>query len=371
MGGDSSRHWLSDYDHDVTARRLLAVLLFAPAIAACADDSPVPESAADTADAAATTASSTTAASTTAASTTSTSTTTTAPPTSVATTPPPTEPAVTTTTEPKIEIPLGVLVAVPTQNREDPAKNQFQIQIHNGTHDRYDLEGVQFEWAGFTTPMTERDSVFVGGQVIDYPVPFPGANCVGDGTRATMPSLDDAKVVLLLDSGETVDVPVVDKWHLARKLYEEDCEKQMIDAQVAIEWVDLHEGEFEGRPVTVGELRLSRRAGEGEYTILSVSNTVPFVFDAIDSDPSEPVVTLAAGAAEASVPIQFIESRCDPHALAEIKQPTKFVAQVQLADRSVHPYIIYPERSYWTPMRLTADKACFQLGKVEFLGENP
>jgi hypothetical protein len=338
----------------VTARRLLAVLLIAPAIAACADDSPVPESAADTAV-------------TTAASTTTSTTPETAPPTS----PPPTGPAVTTTSEPKIEIPLGVLVAVPTQNREDPAKNQFQIQIHNGTHDRYDLNGVQFEWAGFATPMTDRDSVFVGGQVIDYPVPFPGATCVGDGTRATMPSLDDAKVVLLLDSGETVDVPVVDKWHLARKLYEEDCEKQMIDDQVTIEWVDLHEGEFESRPVTVGELRLTRQAGEGEYTILSVSNTVPFVFDAIDSDPSEPVVTLAADAGQASVPIQFIESRCDPHALAEIKQPTKFVAQVQLGDGSVHPYIIYPERSYWTPMRLTADKACYQLGKVVFLGENP
>ena len=71
------------------------------------------------------------------------------------------------------------------------------------------------------------------------------------------------------------------------------------------------------------------------------------------------------------MPIQFIESRCDPHALAEIKQPTKFIAQVQLGDGSVHPYIIYPERDYWIPMRLTADKACFQLGKVEFLGENP
>ena len=277
----------------------------------------------------------------------------------------------TTTTEPEIEIPPGVLVAVPTQNREDPAKNQFQVQIHNGTEDRYDIDGVQFRWAGFTTPMTDRDSVFVGGQVIDYPVPFPGASCVGDGTRATMPSLEHAEVMLLLDSGETVAVPVVDKWHLARKLYEEDCEKQMIDAQVAIEWVDLHEGEFEGRPVTVGELRLTRRAGEGQFTILSVSNTIPFVFDAIDSDPGEAVVTLAADAAEASVPIRFIESRCDPHALAEIKQPTKFVAQVQLGDGSVHPYTIYPERSYWTPMRLTADKACFQLGKVEFLGENP
>jgi len=262
-----------------------------------------------------------------------------------------------------------VLVAVPTQNREDPAKNQFQIQIHNGTHDRYDINGVQFDWAGFTTPMTPRDSVFVGGEVIDYPVPFPGAACVGDGTRATMPSLDNAKVVLLLDSGETVDIPVVDHWHLARTLYEKDCEKQMIDAQVAIEWVDLHEGEFEGRPVTVGELRLTRKAGKGEYTILAVSNTIPYDFDAVDTNEGESVATLAADADQVSVPVRFVESRCDPHALAEVKQPTKFVAQVLLGDGSEHPYIIYPERSYWTPMRLTADKACVQLGKVVFAGD--
>ena len=79
-----------------------------------------------------------------------------------------------------------------------------------------------------------------------------------------------------------------------------------------------------------------------------MSNTIPFVFNAVDSDVGEPVVTLAADAAEASAPMRFIESRCDPHALAEIKQPTKFIAQVQLGDGSVHPYIIYPERDLWT-----------------------
>ena len=350
-------------------RRLLAVVLLTALITACAEDEPGPRAASNTT--AATALPATTPPTTVPPATTTTRPTTTVaePTTTIAD--PTTAAAAPTTTEPKIEIPLGVLVALPTQNREDPAKNQFQVQIHNGTDVRYDIDGVQFQWAGFTTPMTDRDSVFVGGQVIDYPVPFPGAACVGDGTRATMPSLDAAKVVLLLDSGETVDVPVIDKWHLARKLYEDDCEKQMIEEQVAIEWVDLHEGAFEGRPVTVGGLRLTRRAGEGEFTILEVSPTVPFSFDAIDTDVGEPVVTLAADADRAVVPVQFIESRCDPHALAEIKQPTKFVAQVQLGDGSVHPYIIYPERSYWTAMRLTADKACVQLGKVEFLGENP
>jgi hypothetical protein len=279
-----------------------------------------------------------------------------------------TEP-VPTTTEPELEIPEGVLVAVPTQNREDPAKNQFQVQVHNGTGDRFDLAGVQFVWDGYTTPMTDRDSIIVGGQMIDFPVPFPGATCVGDGTRATMPSLDDARVVMLLDSGQTVEMPIVDKWHLARKLYEEDCERQMIEAEVGIEWVDLHEEDFEGRPVTAGALQLTRRAGDGEVTVLSVSHTIPFFFSAVDTAVGEPVVTLAAGEDTASAPVRFLESRCDPHALAEIKQPTKFVAQVQLGDGSQHAYIIYPERDYWTPMRLTADKACMALGKVVFAGE--
>ena len=258
---------------------------------------------------------------------------------------------------------------MPTQNREDPAKNQFQVQVHNGTDDRFDLAGVQFVWDGYTTPMTDRDSIIVGGQMIDFPVPFPGATCVGDGTRATMPSLDDARVVMLLDSGETVEMPIVDKWHLARKLYEDDCERQMIDSQVAIEWVDLHEEDFEGRPVTAGQLQLTRRDGTGEFTVLSVSHTIPFFFSAVETEVGEPVITLAADADSASAPVRFLESRCDPHALAEIKQPTKFIAQVQLGDGSVHAYIIYPERDYWIPMRLTADKACVALGKVEFVGE--
>ena len=274
-----------------------------------------------------------------------------------------------TTTEPKIEIPPDLLVAVPTQNREDPAKNQFQVQVHNGTDQRYDLSGVQFAWEGFTTDVAPRDSIIVGGQAIDFPVPFPGATCVGDGTRQTMPPLDAAHVVLHLDNGESVEVPVVDKWHVARKLYEEDCEKQMIESMVTIEWVGLHEEQYEGRPVTAGELRLTRRQGEGEIVVLAVSNTIPYVFMAVDTQVGEPVVTLAADESEASAPVRFIESRCDPHALAEIKQPTKFVAQVQLGDGTVHPYIIYPERDLWTPMRLTADKACVQLGKVVFVGD--
>lgn len=276
----------------------------------------------------------------------------------------------TTTTEAEVELPSGVLFAVPTQNREDPAKGQFQVQLHNGTKERHDLTAVQFTWAGYSTPVVERTAVIVGGQTVDLPVPFPGATCVGDGTVASMPSLDDAVVVLREADGSEFEVPVVDQFHLARRLYLEDCERQMIDAQVGIEWIDLHEEEFEGRPVTAGSLRLTRRAGEGTITVLSVSNTVPYEFAAVDTEVDEPVAVLDSDADEVSVPVRFLESRCDPHALAEVKQPTKFISQIVLGDGSEHPYIIYPERSYWNAMRATADEACVILGEVEFVGQS-
>lgn len=273
-----------------------------------------------------------------------------------------------TTTEPEVVLPTGILFVVPTQNREDPAKGQFQAQFHNDTGDRFDLAEVQFVWDGYTTPVTERTAVIVGGQTVDMPVKFPGATCVGDGTIDTMPSVDSAQVKVRLADGSQLQVPVVDQFHLARKLYLEDCERQMLESAVGVEWVDLHEEEFEGRPVTAGSLRLTRRTGEGTITVLSVSNTIPFEFVAVDTAVDEPVVVLEDGADEVSVPVRFLESRCDPHALAEIKQPTKFISQVQLGDGAVHPYIIYPERSYWNVMRATADKACVLLGKVENLG---
>ena len=61
------------------------------------------------------------------------------------------------TTEPKLPIPEGQLVAVPQQNREDPAKGQFQVQVVNGTRERFEVTSVQFVWAGYTTPVTPRD----------------------------------------------------------------------------------------------------------------------------------------------------------------------------------------------------------------------
>ena len=112
---------------------------------------------------------------------------------------------------------------------------------------------MQFVWEGYTTPVTERHDIVVSGQRIDFPVKFPGATLRRRRvTRATMPDPATATVRLILDDGSERIIPVFDVDHLARRLYLEDCERQMIESLVAIELVDLHAVEFEGRPVTEG-----------------------------------------------------------------------------------------------------------------------
>ena len=273
------------------------------------------------------------------------------------------------TTEAKIPIPPGLLVAVPQQNREDPAKGQFQVQMVNDTDERFEVSSVQFVWDGYTTPVTPRDSTIVAGQIIDFPVAFPGATCVGNGLVDTMPPPENAVVLLGLEDGSVREVPVIARWHLARRLYLEDCQRQFIAASVTIVWADLHEEQFEGRPVTAGLLRLTRGAGTGTITIDTISGTIPYSFEPVDTAADEPVIMLGAGDDVGEVPIRFTESRCDPHALAEVKQPHKFVAQVDLGDGVLRPFIVVPDQRDWVPMRRTADEACVVTGQVVFVGE--
>ena len=174
---------------------------------------------------------------------------------------------------------------------------------------------------------------------------------------------------LILEDGGERTVPVFDVDHLARRLYLEDCERQMVNSLVAIELVDLHEVEVDGRPITEGALRLTRGTSTSTVSVLTVSNNVLFAFEAPDAPAGGPVVTLDEGADEASAVIRFVESRCDPHAISEASQPFKFVAQVDLGGGDVHPYLVLPPVEAQIPMRQTMEAGCEALGKIVFAGE--
>lgn len=269
--------------------------------------------------------------------------------------------ASTVAPEPVIEIPAGILAAMPFQNRLDVAQGIFQLKMYNGTDQDRPIVGVQLLWAGLTTSVSDRANVLIAGDRLDYPVPLAPATCLGDGTIADMPDPNGAHVRVLLADGGELQAPVFDVLHFARKLYLTDCERQFIGTQVGIEWVDLHEAILDGRPVTEGSLRLTRLAGEGTVTIELIRPTIIFTFHVLNP-VGDDVAVLPVGSATVDVPVQFLEGRCDAHAASEVSQPFEVSATLDLGDGVQRAFALPIPKASQIAMRRRVDDACEYLG---------
>lgn len=257
---------------------------------------------------------------------------------------------------------------MPIQNRLDVAKGIFQVQLINGTTESLEVVAVQFVWDGLTTAVANRTNRLLAGDRVDYPVPLAPAICLGDGTQASMPNPQTAIVKVTLVDDRVIDVPVFDVKHFARKLYLKDCERQHILRQVDVQFAELHEVTLEGRPVTEGVLRLTRRQSPNKVVVTFVSNTINFTFVPM-AGSQDPVATLSADQAMVEVPIRFIEGRCDAHALSESSQPFNFYALLLLGDGTERSFATVPAVADQIPMRKRVETACEFLGKVGFAGE--
>ena len=266
--------------------------------------------------------------------------------------------------------PAGIVSASPFQYRLDWAAGIFQVRLHNDSPEPITIVGVQFVWAGLTTPVTERHDTLPSGLILDFPVHIAPAVCFGDGLVDDMPSLSTAVIHLQLDDGSAIDAPVFDANGVAEQLYLDDCERQMIEAQVTIEWADLHDEELDGRIVTGGGLRLARRDSTSKVTLLSVSNTVLFTVVTLETGPDEPIVTLEVDDDGVVASVRLIENRCDSHARAESSQSFRFFAQVDLGGGDVHQYTVVPPPDEQTKMRARLEAGCAVLGTTGFVGQD-
>ena len=272
-----------------------------------------------------------------------------------------------TIAETPITIPKGVLAAMPFQNRLDVAKEIFQIKLINGTPDAVDVIAVQFVWDGLTTAIAYRENSILAGDRIDFPVPLAPANCWGDGTQGSMPDLASAVAAVTLRGGQVLEVPVFDVEHFARNLYLKDCERQHIIRAVDIQFADIHEVTVDGRPVTEGVLRLTRRQSLDTIAVTFISNTIIFTFVSLGASQN-PVATLRSDQSIVEVPVRFIEGRCDAHALSESSQPFNFYAVVQLGDGIERTFRTVPAVADQNPMRRTVESGCKILAKSGIAG---
>lgn len=278
--------------------------------------------------------------------------------------------AVTSTTAaPAPVVPAGELGVVPLQYRDDEVAGRMQLEVVNGSGETLRVTAVQFVWEGFTTEVAERENAVGAGQRVDFPVPLPAATCTGDGTASSMPDVATAIARLTLASGEVREAKVYDTKGVAAALYLRDCERQRVAVAVTLAWTELVRVEVDGRPVTRGLLTVTRGAAGGDIAVLAVGSTITYLVVPVDEPAAgAPLLVLPEGEATVSLPMYFLEGRCDAHALAEAKQPFRFVLQLDLGDGQVHPFILEPPKEAQEAMRATVFDGCVALGLVEPLG---
>ena len=225
-----------------------------------------------------------------------------------------------------VTIPSDAAVVVPFQYRDDEAQHRLQLRIVNHSAEQFEVDGLRLVWDGITTPPSAVGLTVVPGQVVDLPVPLADASC-GDDPLGDPPSLDDAIAELALGDGSVTELPVIDAEGTAARLWRTDCERQWIQSQAPVSWTGLHVEDIDGRPVTVGTLRIERGDAEGAIAVEQLTGTVMFI---LQSPGVEWPQVLTADENALEIPVTFFEARCDPHAFAETKQPVSFAVHLTL-----------------------------------------
>lgn len=258
-------------------------------------------------------------------------------------------------------LPAQALQVTPLQYRDDIVANRLQLQVINGLSRQLSLATVQLRWSGIDSAPTELSAVLGVGQRVDLPVALGTPRCTIDGTTISPPPpAADAQVAFTMIDGSTEVAQVTDTNGTLAALHAAGCEREMIGKQISLEFVDFALQRIDGRDVTIGVLRMRRGAANGSAQVLSSGNTIPFNL-IVGSENSQQLLQLAAGAAVVEAPVQFLEGRCDAHAVAEAKQPFRFVMQVQLADETPRPYVVEPPAEMHAQMLATAAAGCAAL----------
>lgn len=203
------------------------------------------------------------------------------------------------------------------QYRSDIANRILTVRVRADRDLR--VERMVLRPAGFTPLAAVRsDTAVDAGGTADLRVGYGAARC--DGRR---PGPSTALLTVVHDR-VTRDVVLIldDEYDAIAGLRRAECAEREVRAQADIgfgrDWV--RDGDL-----LRGTLRLSRVGADDPVTVTELDGTTLF-------DLRGPPVTLGVRQAMASVPVEIETTRCDPHALAESKRATAFVAYAAAGD---------------------------------------
>lgn len=227
--------------------------------------------------------------------------------------------------------PVPGITAVAYRTRIDSATTgQFQIQVHNSGTEPFTVLGVALDSAGFSRlPASPLETLFRPGATIDLRTAYGPVICDED-----MPAEPAYAILDLLrpdGSQEQARVPMTSENETVPNMHAEDCAAEALAAAVDVVLTGLVVGDVDGVPTVTGELKFTRDNSRESIGVVDMRGSV--VLQVRPGDVELPAV-MATEESTLTVPIQIREATCDPHYLAETKQPFLFPLWLSFGDRA-------------------------------------
>lgn len=229
--------------------------------------------------------------------------------------------------------------------------HQFQIQVTNVGAEPFTVTAVALDSAGFAPlPPAVKQSAFRAGTVTDLQTPYGEVVCG--------PEVDPLPAYAALDvlhtDGTTAQlrVPMGGRSDDVIRMHFEGCAEQTIADEVTVTLEDLVVGELDGLPTVTGTLRVQRGASTESVAVTDMRGSVVLQVRPRSDLPA----TLAAGEDRLEVPVSFRQATCDPHYIADTKQPVLFPLWLSFDG----------EEQVYTTIPVTAESSALLIG---FLGD--
>jgi hypothetical protein len=241
--------------------------------------------------------------------------------------------------------PVPGIEAQAVQLRTDAAVGgQVQVRVTDTGGEPFTVTSVAIDSPGFA-PVPDRavDAAYAPGQTIDLPTPLGDVVC----DRAAEPAAARLTVVRPDGRGEVLRVPLAAE--VLTEIHTEGCAAR---AALAVAGVAVTGLAVDGEAAT-GSLVLTR-AGADDRPVALTRLEGNVLYDAGADLPR----TLDGGAGSLEVPVEFTMARCDPHALAEIKQPYRFLLGLRVGEDAEVPVDLPLDAGQRAVLDALVDAAC-------------
>jgi hypothetical protein len=218
----------------------------------------------------------------------------------------------------------GIQAEVVRLRTDEAIGGQVQVRITDSGDADFTVTAVTVESAGFAPlPLKQVTAHFTPGRIIDLPVPYGAPICDADPLPVV------PRLTLQRPDGAVEEVRVPAEAEVMERVHAEECAALGVAEVVGIAVQNLRD---DAAGVN-GELTLTRRRGSRPVTVDRVSSSV-----LVDVVAAKLPLELPGEEQVASTPIVFTPASCDPHVLAETKQP--FVFPLSVAVGKADPVVV-------------------------------